>query len=411
MRVEPVHQRDMMSDRRLALTVSGDDARSVRLEAALVGDGGTEGLPLTVPATARLEPRRRERVVLRVRREAVTAVGVCAPRKVVVEARPAGDAQADALARAEAPLEPTPPRCGRFFGPDSVWNRPLPDDAPVDPASPALVGELRRQVEHNYRARFGPEINAHRFGVPIYTVPESQPRSGVALDRTGGFTQELRRAFSSVPIPSEARPAAGSDRHLVVWQPSTDTLWEFWGLERRDDGWHAGWGGRMQEVSRNPGYFRPARGGVEWGATGTGLPLVGGLITVAELQRGSIQHALALALPEARAGVWAAPARRTDGKLDSRHAIPEGARFRLDPAVDLDPLELPPVTRMLAEAAQRYGMIIRDQAGVVAFFGEDPAAARADPYRELFGGTSAAEALRAFPWNRLQLVKMQLRSS
>ena len=37
----------------------------------------------------------------------------------------------------------------------------------------------------------------------------------------------------------------------------------------------------------------------------------------------------------ARAGVFSWPAQRTDGLLDSPDAIPEGARFRLDPNLDI----------------------------------------------------------------------------
>jgi hypothetical protein len=400
-RVAPLDRGELTAERQLRLTVSGEAAESIRLEAEL--EGGGESVRLVAPATVDVEPGRPRDVSLAVRREAAQIVRSCARRTVVVSASP--DAGPSALVR--APIRSSPPECGRFFAPDSVWNRRLSDDAAIDPLSDALVAELRRQVEQNYQAGFGPEINAHEYGVPIYTVPKTQRTTRVTVDQTGAHTRELRDAFAAVPLPPEARPAQGTDRHLVVWQPETDTMWEFWNLRRRSDRWVASWGGRMRRVSRNRGYFTPTSSGVEWGATGTGLPLVGGLITVAELQQGRIEHALAFALPEARANVWVTPAQRTDGKLDSPNAIPEGARFRLDPALNLNELELPRLTRLIAEAVQRYGMVLRDQAGVVAFYGEDPAAAGADPYRELLAGGSAADALRAFPWDRLQLLKMR----
>jgi hypothetical protein len=400
-RIAPLQRGELVAERQLRLTLRGDVAESIRLEAQV--EGGGETVRLVTPATIDLVPGRPREVALAVRAEAARIVRSCARRTVVVSAS-RGDGPSELV---RAPIRTSPPDCGRFFAPDSVWNERLTDDAPIDPRSEVLVAELRRQVEQNYQSGFGPEINARQYGVPIYTVPKAQPTTRVTVDQTGAHTRELRDAFASVPLPPDARPAQGTDRHLVVWQPQTDTMWEFWNLQRRGDQWFAGWGGWMRRVSRNAGYFAPTPRGVEWGATATGLPLVGGLMTVAELQQGRIEHALAFALPEARANVWVVPAQRTDGKLDSPNAIPEGARFRIDPALDLDQLDLPPMTRMIAQAVQDYGMILRDQAGVVAFYGEDPASAGADPYGELLGGRSAADALRAFPWDRLQLLQMR----
>ena len=48
-------------------------------------------------------------------------------------------------------------------------------------------------------------------------------------------------------------------------------------------------------------------------STATGLPLLGGLVTSADLKRGSIDHALALSLVETAKATWAWPAQRTDG--------------------------------------------------------------------------------------------------
>ena len=60
---------------------------------------------------------------------------------------------------------------------------------------------------------------------------------------------------------------------------------------------------------------------------------------VRELKRGRIDHALAINLPAPRAGTFAWPAQRTDGTGDAT-TLPEGARLRLDPTLDLDQLNL-----------------------------------------------------------------------
>ena len=63
---------------------------------------------------------------------------------------------------------------------------------------------------------------------------------------------------------------------------------------------------------------------------------------------------------------------------------------------------------MMAEAAQRYGIVIRDRAGVVAFYGEDPARLGKDPYPSLYDGRYPDELLAAFPWPSLQVLKLSL---
>ena len=301
-----------------------------------------------------------------------------------------------------------PPLCGRFFAADSLWNRPLADDAPLDPNAHAITTSFLEEVERDYRSGLHPTINTTSYSAPVYTVPRGQRWVPVTIETAR--TQELKDALSRIPIPRGARPAPGSDGHLVVWQPSRDRMWELWRARREKDGWHAVYGGRLDHVSRDRGRYAGRRS--QWGATASSLPLVGGLITLGELRRGRIDHALAIAIPRPRAGVFSLPAQRTDGTVRSRNAVPMGARFRLDPDLDLAALELPPAVHTIAEAAQRHGLIVRDRAGAVSFFAEDPAPYRIrDPYPWLFNGRRPRDLLRSFPWAHLQLMKMQLRRS
>jgi hypothetical protein len=136
--------------------------------------------------------------------------------------------------------------------------------------------------------------------------------------------------------------------------------------------------------------------------------VAGGTVLAAELDAGRIEHALAIALPRPRANQFAWPAQRTDG-TGGPQEIPEGARLRLDPQLDLAALDLPPLTLMLARAAQRYGMIVRDQTHrAVGLYFEDPTRFGRTPYRSVFAGMSSNEVLAAFPWDYLQVLRMQL---
>jgi hypothetical protein len=66
---------------------------------------------------------------------------------------------------------------------------------------------------------------------------------------------------------------------------------------------------------------------------------------------------------------------------------------------------------MLAEAAQRYGIVVRDQAANVALYGQDPTPTGTNPYAGAggyFEGKSPSKLLESFPWSHLQLLKMEL---
>jgi hypothetical protein len=288
----------------------------------------------------------------------------------------------------------------RPFSAASVWNAPLSAHALLDPQSGGYVRQLVDRVR-----LMAPGINTSAYTTPIYTVGPGAPAVRVRLD--GAFAP-LQAAWERVPLPAGARPSAGTDQQLTLLQPATDTLWEFWGLQLRPDGWHARWGGRMDGLSRNPGYFTGSQS--SWGATATSLPLIGGLIRIAEGRRGVIDHALSFAMPGARREWFSWPAQRTDGSDPSPDAIPEGTRFRLDPKLNVDALGLPPLARAMARAAQRYGIVLRDQAPGIVFVAEQAQPGQADPwYRSggIFAGLQPWKLLERFPWDHLQALKTQ----
>jgi hypothetical protein len=301
----------------------------------------------------------------------------------------------------------------RLFSSTSVWNRPLADEEPLDPASASVTKTFRDIVAANLKARTGPWIQTTDSSTPLYVVPADQPTTRVKLD-AGAWATTLQAALEEVPIPPTARPAAGPDAHMTIWQPSSDRLWELFHAHHETDGWHADFGGAMMNVSESPGYYthRSWPGALrQWGASATSLPVIAGTMLVSELRAGTIPHALAIAVPFARADVYSWPAQRTDGTDTDATAIPEGARFRLDPALDIDSLGLPPMTRMMAKAVQRYGLIVRDQtAHAIAFYAQDPGQGAANPYGSIFGSRYPIDLLANFPWTHLQLLKMRLRS-
>jgi hypothetical protein len=314
-----------------------------------------------------------------------------------------------------SPLAPETPTGAtasfRFFSPSSVWNEAVGADALLDASSGEYVESLAAEVAREQRIASGPWINTTSDGVPIYTVAAGESTVPVTLEVA---EPALAAAWTEVPLPAAAQPAAGTDKILVVWQPSTDRMWEFWRLLHRAGGWSASWGGAIQSVSGDPGvYGAEAWPGAMpwWGASASSLAIAGGLMTFEDLQQGRIEHALAISVPNPRATVYALPAKRTDGQSERRLALPEGAHLRLDPTLDLSALHLPRLTLMMAEAAQRYGIIVRDRSPNIAFFGQDPTSLGENPYLGASGyyrGLYPNQVLASFPWSHLQLLKMTL---
>ena len=106
-----------------------------------------------------------------------------------------------------SPAQPRPkPR--PLFASGSVWNRPLADDASLDPSSAVLVKKLRETVEQNLAAGRGPWIQTSETSTPLYVVPADQPVVRVKLD-AGAWATSLQQVFEEVPIPPGAsRPPA-----------------------------------------------------------------------------------------------------------------------------------------------------------------------------------------------------------
>ena len=402
-RLGDLGQYELARTGRLTLNVRARRTVRLRLSSSLRSGNGRR--VLASPRTLRLRRGHGRTLHLQLRPTARRAVASCVKRRVVVTMVSARG-RARTRHSVSGPVSLDPPACTRFFGPRSVWNTPLPAAAALDPQSDAITSGLLREVARSYEAPPHPTINTTSYSTPIYTVGRDQPRVRVKLDQPAGYAPHLESRFASVPVPPGARPAQGSDGHMVVWQPGTDTLWEFWRMRQSTDGWHARWGGRLDDVSTGPGHF--AAPVANLGATATSLPLVGGLMTTAELASGRIDHALAMAVPNPRRGVFALPAQRDDGVSTDPSSVPEGARFRLDPSLDVDALGLAPPIRAMARAAQRYGIIVRDRSSVVAFYGEDSSSLGMNPYPGLFGGTAPWDLLRSFPWGHLQLLRMNL---
>jgi hypothetical protein len=312
------------------------------------------------------------------------------------------------LTFASAAVSAAPLLTDQVFSPTSFWYTPIPTDAPLHPNSANLVKDFLRQKSTYYNTV---NINTRKYTSPVYAVGAEVPTVKVAqwdCQKKGMTDKGLAEQWSAVPIPDYAAPSKGTDGEMTIYQPATDSLWEFWQMRKTDGGWQACWGGRMKNVSRSDGRFPR-----HYGTTATSLPFIGGQITAEELKRGEIRHAMGLSLVEVEHfSIRSWPANRSDGwnpnKLPNR--IPEGLRIRLDPNVDVESLPLGRAGKTIARAAQKYGFIIWDKSGAIALRAENAytyiSQGKPDPYPALFEGKPDYAVLQGFPWDKLQFLPM-----
>lgn len=294
------------------------------------------------------------------------------------------------------------------FGERSFYTQDI-SKAPLAHDSAALADNLRRQVVENWNGIAA--VNAYSFNIPFYRATKSTPRITVGwsncfkFDWTPADLFDGKKYFMNVPIPLDAAPAKGTDSSMSIYDPETDTSWEFWQMRKNatTGAWSACWGGRMDNVKQAQGMFPKS-----FGVSAAGLSLAGGAISVEEARRGKIEHAMYLATINARYfTTYSWPANRSDGFSKNPNTVMQGQRLRLDPTLNLDNYRLTKLGRAVAEAAQTYGFIVSDHAGAVAVITEDGAAEKLktgkNPWDSLLGAPHY-EVLRNFPWDKVQVL-------
>jgi hypothetical protein len=300
------------------------------------------------------------------------------------------------------------PASAQTFSPGSFWYQPIPSSVELHPNSYNFKQEFLRQKAAYYGTV---AINTVSYSSPVYVAAAGTATVAVAewdCQNKGYVNTSLAEQWKAVPIPSHALPADGTDAEMTVYQPSTNSIWEFWRARKVDGKWQGCWGGGMQSANTDDGIWTNP-----YGTTATGLPFMGGQITAEELRLGVIEHVMGISLVDLEARtIFSWPATRSDGYNPNNlpNRIPQGLRFRLDPTVNVDALNLTPVGKIIARAAQKYGFVVWDKAGAISLRAQNAKSytqlGQANPYPELFGGKPSYAVLDGFPWDRLQFLPM-----
>ncbi len=250
-----------------------------------------------------------------------------------------------------APVGGSPPRVGGcdVFPADNPWNQRV-DELPTRSDSAAMIARIQSVGGDNLHPDFGENPN---YGIPFVVVPADQSPVPVVFTAYGDESDP-----GPYPIPLNAPVEGGSgsdgDRHVIALQQGSCELFELYRAFPVADGggaWEADSGARF-DLSSNA--LRP----LGWTSTdAAGLPVFAGLVRFEEVAAGEIRHAIRVTFAQTRrayvlpATHWASS--RTDPLLP-----PMGLRLRLSAAYDLS--QLSGQARVIAEAMQRYGVIVAD---------------------------------------------------
>jgi hypothetical protein len=231
---------------------------------------------------------------------------------------------------------------------DDIWNTPI-DSAPIDSSSDAYIATIGADV--GFHADFGSgEYDGGPIGIPYLVVDGDQ--AGVDVSFT--YADESDQVPYPVPAdaPIEGGPDGTGDRHVLVLNSDSCTLFELYNAFPQPDGTWVADSGAVFDLDSSA--LRPDT----WtSADAAGLPILPGLVRYDEVAAGEIRHALRFTAPETRhAHVW--PARHDASDEQGAGYPPMGQRFRL--RADFDLSGFSPDVQVILRALQQYGMILAD---------------------------------------------------
>ena len=265
----------------------------------------------------------------------------------------------------------------RAFPANNIWHADI-SGLPVNAKSAQWMAHM--SPTRRLHADFGPAFGEQPvpYGIPI-TVVNRAPRVRVRF----GYADESDRAL--YPLSTTTRIEGGwnaaGDRHAIVVDAATCTLFETWDTHKYSSRWYAGSGALWSLTSnalRPPGWTS---------ADAAGLPILPGLLRYDEVAAGHVDHAIRFTTNVTnQAFVW--PARHQAGSVTNSSYPPMGARFRLRASFSLTGYSAQ--AQVVLRAMKTYGLILADngspwyfqgtsdtrwQVGIIEQLGRVPASA------------------------------------
>lgn len=285
----------------------------------------------------------------------------------------AGAVMQSTRGKPEGVVRQEPPKNYRAFSPNSWWNTPLPDDAPLHPYGPEILNYLRMAPESGAGCLTLAGTNDSPWGQPIYWARSSDP----TYDLKGDVGIELPE-LSRLRIPREARPASNSDGSMTIYDLDqgfvvalTDAYYDEYSDTWSADGATVTYldsNGLRVETGRSDD---PRNRGTHRGNNGATMAA-----SWDEVRAGAIRHVLKIAAGPELSRDYVFPMVGSDGDYagDDPAVPPQGIRLRIKASVDLGAMDLQPQAFVIAQALQRYGVYMGDSAGATTLKLEDTAA-------------------------------------
>jgi hypothetical protein len=237
------------------------------------------------------------------------------------------------------------------FPATNAWNQRV-DGLPVAKGSATTIRSIG--LDTSVHADFGSGLyDGSRIGIPYVVVHGKRtPKSKVSFEYADESDKGPYPIPANVPIEGAPAHADTGDRHALILDRDTCTLYELYALQRTTSGWSAG-SGAIFDLRSNR--LRPAG----WtSADAAGLPILPGLARWdGDASTGAIRHALRFTAERTRRA-YLYPARHYASSSTDPSLPPMGLRVRLKASVDIS--KLPRQARIVAQAMKTYGMILAD---------------------------------------------------
>jgi hypothetical protein len=252
-----------------------------------------------------------------------------------------------------------------LFPADNWWNLDI-SAAPVDPASASFISFIgtTRALHPDFGGDAG---SVDIYGFPYAVVDSAVTKKAVAFDyadESDGVNHTTGASIPFYPIPNEAATQphwieggapgnidqrSSSDRHLLIVDGSSHSLYELYNVFYDGAQWHAGSGAYfdLNANGRRPDGWTSA--------DAAGLAILPGLVRYDEVAAaGEIRHAFRVTVRSTNGYVY--PASHRAGSTTG--ALPMGARLRLKAGKSLS--GFPADAQKIFRAMQRYGLIVAD---------------------------------------------------
>jgi hypothetical protein len=253
---------------------------------------------------------------------------------------------------------PGAPSCP-VFPANNIWNTDI-SRLPADSHSAAWLRSMNSAGTFLH-PDFGPNPGGFPYGIPYNIVTNAHPLVSITFQYA---SQSDKGPYPFGPDTLiEGGKSAGGDRHAIMVNSGTCTLYELWHARYSRSGSTAG-SGAMWSLTSNR--LRPAG----WtSADAAGLPILPGLLNFAEVRAAvksgePIAHAIRFTAQRTRSAyLW--PARHAAGAGASPSLPPMGARFRLKASFKVARFCASTVpycagAKAVLTEMQHYGLILAD---------------------------------------------------